>query len=79
LEKWLSQEISKEHFDDLEKKCAWYAQLIMLGLNHIYRLLYREEPPLTLRPDLRTYLQDKEKKYFGRIAAFETKTQLKQN
>jgi len=51
----------------------------MLQLNHIYRLWYRDEPPLILRPDLRAYLQENKSKYFGRIAAFETQTQLKKN
>jgi len=51
----------------------------MLELNNIYKLWYREEPPLTLRPDLRTYLQENESKYFGRITEFEKQTQLKKN
>jgi hypothetical protein len=38
FENWLTQEISKEHFNELEKKCAWYAQLIMLELNHILQI-----------------------------------------
>jgi hypothetical protein len=79
FEKWLKEEISREDHNELERKCAWYAQLIMLELNHIYRLWYREERPLILRSDLRTYLQNNEKKYYRRVIAFETKTQLKKD
>jgi hypothetical protein len=79
FERWLKDKISKEDFEELEKKCAWYAQLIMLELNHIYRLWYSEEPPLILRDDLKKYLQKEEQKYYNRIVAFETQTKLKKN
>lgn len=77
--KWIREEISDNDKAELEKKCAWYSQLIMLELNHLYRLWYREEPPLSLRADLRVYLQAHERTYLGRINAFETKTKLKKS
>lgn len=47
-------------------------ELIMLEFNHIYRLWYRQDPPLKLREDLAKYLQDHEKAYFDRIKGFKT-------
>jgi len=68
--RWIKTEISSGDYNELERKCAWYAQLIMLEFNHIYRLWYRQEPPLKLRNDLKEYLQEHEKNYFDRIQGF---------
>ena len=63
---------------DLEiiERCMWYSQLIQLELNHIYKSWYDQEPPLILRPALRTYLQENEKKYYDRIKSFHRDTTL---
>jgi hypothetical protein len=70
FEKWLSTEISEEERNTLERNCAWYAQLIMLELNHLYKIWYSEEPPLIAREDLRNYLSENENDYYNRIMNF---------
>ncbi|MGA9152258.1 MAG: hypothetical protein WBZ36_16915 [Candidatus Nitrosopolaris sp.] len=70
FEKWISTEISEEERNNLEQNCAWYAQLIMLELNHIYKIWYSEEPPLIVRDDLKDYLLINEPDYHNRIIGF---------
>jgi hypothetical protein len=70
FEKWLSTDISEEERNTLERNCAWYAQLIMLELNHLYKIWYSEEPPLIVREDLRNYLLKNENDYYNRITNF---------
>jgi hypothetical protein len=67
--KWLST-MSEEERNNLEHNCAWYAQLIMLELNHLYRIWYSEEPPLIIRDDLKNYLMRNEHDYYNRIIEF---------
>jgi hypothetical protein len=64
---WLLMEISFTDLDELQNKCMWYSQLIMLELNHVYRLWYNEEPPHILDDGLKEYLKNNERKYYDRI------------
>jgi hypothetical protein len=52
---WISTEISQQHFKSLIEKSEWYSALLMLELNHIYKLWYKEEPSLPDN-DLMEYL-----------------------
>ena len=64
--------ISKIPQDKLER-AMWYAQLIQLELNHIYRLWYGEEPPPVLTEGLKKHLMDNEPHYYNRITSFSFK------
>lgn len=70
FEIWISTRISEEERNKLEQNCAWYAQLIMLELNHLYKIWYSEEPPLIVRDDLKNYLLENEHDYYNRIMNF---------
>lgn len=72
---WISSEISQEHFEDLTEKSEWYSALLMLELNHIYKLWYKEEPSIPYN-DLMEYLKKNEIQYYNRIKSFHFKTTL---
>jgi hypothetical protein len=61
--------INKVPRDKLEKG-MWYAQIIQLELNHIYRIWYGEEPRLTLRRQLNSFLLEHHRDYYNRIIDF---------
>jgi len=48
----------------------WYAQLIQLELNHIYRIWYGEEPRLRMRRQLNSFLLEHHRDYYNRILDF---------
>jgi hypothetical protein len=73
FEKWLTEEKESDKIKKLERDSAWYSQLILLELNHVYRIWYAEEPRFTkLRPDLREHLYREKRQYHDRIVGFET-------
>jgi hypothetical protein len=48
----------------------WYAQLIQLELNHIYRIWYGKEPQLRMRRQLNSFLLEHHRDYYNRILDF---------
>jgi hypothetical protein len=73
---WISNEISPECLKDLAEKSEWYSSLLMLELNHVYRLWYGEEPSVELDKELKQYLEKNERKYYDRIKSFHLKNRL---
>jgi hypothetical protein len=72
---WISSKMSQQDFNVLTEKSNWYSALIMLELNHIYKLWYKEEPSLPDN-DLMEYLKKNEIKYYNRIKSFHFRTTL---
>ncbi|MDQ6668619.1 MAG: hypothetical protein M3Y53_10410, partial [Thermoproteota archaeon] len=55
---------------DKSEKAMWYAQLILLVLNHIYRIWYGAEPRLRMRRQLNSFLLKHHRDYYNRILDF---------